>query len=49
MKSDNNLVDYKEDLKALKKSIETVRKLEWNNDKKSNKRKMKNTAERNAA
>lgn len=49
MKSDNNLVDYKEDLKILKKSIETVRKLNWNNERKTNKSKMKNTAERNAA
>lgn len=49
MRKNSDYIDYDEDLKVLKKSIETVRKLDWNNEKKTNKRKMKNTAERNAA
>lgn len=49
MSKNNNYLDYTEDLKALKKSIEKVKKLDWNNENKTNKRKVKNTAERNAA
>ena len=49
MRKNSDYIDYDENLKVLKKSIENVRKLDWNNEKKTNKRKMKNTAERNAA
>ena len=49
MRKNSDCIDYNEDLKILKKSIETVRKLDWNNENKNKKRKVKNTAERNAA
>lgn len=51
MNEDGNYLEYDEDLKALKRSIETVKKLNWNNEKKTSKskKKEKNTAERNAA
>ena len=45
----NDYLEFNEDLKALKKSIEKVKKLDWNNENKTNKRKVKNTVERNAA
>lgn len=37
----NDSIDYKEDLNILKKSMETVRKLNWNKENKTSKNKRK--------
>ena len=39
MENVNDSIDYKEDLNILKKSIENVRKLNWNKKNKSSKNK----------
>lgn len=50
MNKNNNSLIYEEDLKVLKKSIEAVRKLDWNGNKTSkNKNKVRNTVHRKAA
>lgn len=52
MNKNNNSIIYEEDLKVLKKSIEAVRKLDWNGTKTSkskNKNKVKNAVHRKAA